>query len=560
MVSLFARRKSDFEAAYGVRLFIKREACTLEVSAEDEAQAKRAAQAIQVLVGEPRLSARLPAGLGGWLFGNGQANLKRLEARASIHHVWVDDDIASVSATSEREAALREIVKPATGELVVPPNKNGVLIGKARERLNRLEAASGCAANNSEGSETWVVRGASATQVETFIGLATSEVYGSVGHLIDSGRVSVLPDPAPPTRGDAVGAWRANNPAFFAEFPQATLVALASLTRRDRSGGDATGLKFEPTGANDTILRLAEKARGGDLDSLFALASALESGTGVDEDSETALDLYLAAANAGHVESQFKAATLHDPAYQVDDAEGSADLSAAITFYRKAATAGHVEAMFNLADLLSGEDTVLNLEEAEHWASAAAEAGHPREQLQAIREARNEGTAEAEGFVEEGETGSLECETLSSVNRILLDASQLMASRVYVAVLPCYRSGDQWQLAFARSENELQLPATRQGEDETPETCVEQLSEELDTFFDEVSPLINTTYVIETKGEPAIRIVVRTYLVRCAQRAESKLEGHDLEWLGLDDASAVEVRDLYVTSLAAALQQLQNNE
>lgn len=397
MVPLFGRRKPDFEAALGVRLFLKREDCTLEVSAEDEARARRAFDALRMLVGAPRLSARLPAGLGGWLFGNGQANLKRLEARAGIHHIWVEDDVATVSATSEREAeaALREIVKPAMGVLVVPPNKNGVLIGKARERLNRLEAASGCSADNPDRSETWIVRGPSAAQIDTFIQLAASEVYGSSGRVTDPGRVAVLADPAPAARGDAVAAWRANNPAFFAEFSQATLVALASLTRRDPSGKRAAGLQFEPAGATDAVLLLAEQARGGDLGALFALADALETGTGADLDSEAARDLYLAAAKAGHVESQFKAGTLHDPAYREDEDAAATDLDAALAWYRKAADSGHAEAMFNLSDLLLSEDDVLDLEEAEHWATAAVEAGHPRgeEQLHHLRKIR-EGAAD----------------------------------------------------------------------------------------------------------------------------------------------------------------------
>jgi HrpA-like RNA helicase len=285
MLPLFGRRKADFEAALGVRLFLKREDCALEISSEEEGQARRALDELKRLAGAPRLSARLPAGLGGWLFGNGQANLKRLEARAEIHYIWVEDNIATVSATSEREAeaALREIVKPAMGVLVVPPNKNGVLIGKARERLNRLEAASGCSADNPDRSETWIVRGSSAAQVEAFIRLAESEVFGSAGRVTDAGRVSFLAEPETPARGDAVGAWRANNPAFFAEFPHATLVELASLTRPGPSAKRTGGLT----------------------------AAALETGAGVNLDSEAARRLHLTAAKPGHVENQSKAGMLH---------------------------------------------------------------------------------------------------------------------------------------------------------------------------------------------------------------------------------------------------------
>ncbi len=394
MVPLFGRRKRDFEAALGVRLFLKREDCTIEVRADDEAQARRAFEAIRMLIGAPRLSARLPAGLGGWLFGNGQANLKRLEARAGIHHIWVEDDIVTVSAISEREAeaALREIVKPATGVLVVPPNKNRVLIGGGRERLNRLEAASGCAANNPGGSETWDVRGSSAANVQTFIQLAESEVYGAIGRVTDSGRVAVLADPAPPVRGDAVAAWRANNPAFFAEFPEATLVALASLTRRRPPIERISALQFEPAGASDAVLPVLKEARGGNLEAMIGLARALETGSGVDLDLESARDLYLVAAKGGHVESQFRAGTLHDPAYLEDDDDPAADLDAALAWYRKAADAGHTEAMFSLSDLHLLEDEVFDIEKAERWALAAVEAGHPRgeEQLRKVREARKE--------------------------------------------------------------------------------------------------------------------------------------------------------------------------
>lgn len=392
MMALFRARKPDFEAALEVRLFLKREECTLEVSAEDETKARSAFDALREIVGSPRLSARLPAGLGGWLFGNGQANLKRLEARAGIHHIWVEDDIVTVSATSERkaEAALREIVKPAKGVLVVPPNKNGVLIGKARERLNRLEAVSECAADNPDRSETWIVRGSSATEVETFIELARSEVYGSVGRVTDSGRIAFLTDLAPPVRGDAVAAWRGNNPAFFAEFPQATLSALASLTKQALSEKTTLSLQYEPAGASEAVLHMAERARGGDLNALYELAFALETGTGVDVDIKAALDLFLAAAKVGHIESQFKAGTLHDTAYLEDNSVLPADLNAAVLWYRAAANAGHTEAMFNLADLLSTEERLLDFDEAEFWATAATEADHPhaKEKLQKIREIR----------------------------------------------------------------------------------------------------------------------------------------------------------------------------
>ena len=557
MVPLFARRKSDFEARYGVRMFLKREDCTLEISAEDETQARRAFDAMRTLVGEPRLSARLPDGLGGWLFGNGQANLKRLEARAEIHHIWVDDDIATVAATSEREAesVLREIVKPATGVFVVPPNKNGVLIGKARERLNRLEAASGCSAENSDRSETWVVRGASAAQVETFIHLAASEVHGSSGRVTDAGRVAVLADPAPPARGDAVAAWRANNPAFFAEFPQATLIELASLARGN-SGKRATGLQLKLVGASDEVLRLAEQAWGGDLDAVFALAGALESGHGVELDSEAARQLYLAAARAGHVESQFKAGILDDPAYREEEDDTTADLAAALGWYRKAAEAGHVEAMFNLSDLLFSDEEVLDLEEAERWAAAAFEAGYPRgeQQLRDVRSAR-ESAADYVGPARD-EGALIAYEVPGSGNRVDLDPEQLATARVYVVALPWYLQDGEVRLAFERGEGELQLPSERQGDGEIMDNCIAQLSERLATPFDVVSPLLNLTYMIQTAGEPALRIVVRILLVLCPKRPVPDPKTCDLVWFGLDDVGAAPVRDLYAAPLALAVERL----
>jgi TPR repeat protein len=442
------------------------------------------------------------------------------------------------------------------GVLVVPPNKNGVLIGRARERLNRLEAASGCAADNPGGSATWDVRGSSVAHVQAFIQLAESEVYGAFGRVTDSGRVAVLADPAPPVRGDAVAAWRANNPVFFAEFPQATLVALASLTKRGPSVGRISALEFEPTGASDAVLRLFGQARGGNLDALFALANALETGSGVDLDRESALDLHLAAAKGGHIGSQFKAGMLHDPAYLEDEDDLAADLDDALAWYRKAAAGGHMEAMFNVSHLLLSKDEVFDIEEAERWAIAAVEAGHPRgeEQLRKVHEASEE-AADTENPVA-GDEARCECETLGSGERIVLDAEQLAAARVYVVTLPYYRSDDQVLLAFERSDGELQLPSVRQTEDESVELCIAQISDRLTTTFDRISCLPKVTYVVQMAGEPPLRIVVRTYLVLCSQRPALDPATCDFEWFTLDDVGTAPVRDIYVAPLAAAIGQL----
>jgi hypothetical protein len=220
VASLVHLRKAQFESALDVTLFVGRREATVSITSPENEAAGRARKALMALAEAPRLSVRI---------GVQRVNQRAVEARHDISHVWVDDGVATILGANARacEDAMRELLKPARGELVVPTGKSGRLIGKGGSDINRLRAVSRCDAESPGKDDRWEVRGPSATCVETFLSQAKTLVPGSIGRVTNRGELDPLPDPPRPSPTGPVAAWRAENPDFFADVSLAQLERLA---------------------------------------------------------------------------------------------------------------------------------------------------------------------------------------------------------------------------------------------------------------------------------------------------------------------------------------------
>jgi len=127
-------------------------------------------------------------------------------------------------------------------------------------------------------------------------------------------------------------------------------------------------------GDQNAIQTIRQKADNLEPDAQYWLAWFYWEGKVVQQDIPRAGQLFLAAAEAGHVVAQFNTATayLQGNGFEKDAAE-------ALRWARMAAEAGYVDAQFMLAVLLSKDQAGMSCDRSESakWCQRAAEQGHP---------------------------------------------------------------------------------------------------------------------------------------------------------------------------------------
>ena len=110
----------------------------------------------------------------------------------------------------------------------------------------------------------------------------------------------------------------------------------------------------------------------------YQLAKAYSNGEGVDQDFETAADLYRQAAEQGHAGAQYKLARAYYNGEGVDQ-----DVEKAVGLYRQAAEQGHAKALFELAVVAHcNVDINEDYEKAADLYRQAAEQGHVEAQYE----------------------------------------------------------------------------------------------------------------------------------------------------------------------------------
>lgn len=218
IASLVQERKRDLQQRYSATFRV--DGTAVEVAGYDAAANDAAAAHLAKLGALPRVVARLPANTGGRVVGKSHENRKRLEALPGVSWVWVDGDVVGIIAESSRaiDAVISDIrgaVESATGELRVPPGKNGYLIGTKGVTIDRLRTSTGCRATNPDKGQLWIIEGPRASAVQEFIRQATS-IAGGSGVVTASKDLKIVED----TRQVAV-SWSPKRPeAATAKFPQ----------------------------------------------------------------------------------------------------------------------------------------------------------------------------------------------------------------------------------------------------------------------------------------------------------------------------------------------------
>ncbi len=113
----------------------------------------------------------------------------------------------------------------------------------------------------------------------------------------------------------------------------------------------------------------------GNAGALFLMASALDEGLAVPKDSKRAVDMYLKAANAGHVLAQNRLGTMYRTGRGVKP-----NNEKAVEWYRKAAAQGHASAQHSLSWMnKKGRGEKQGNNEAGRWHAKAAELTPGRE-------------------------------------------------------------------------------------------------------------------------------------------------------------------------------------
>jgi HrpA-like RNA helicase len=222
IASLIQFRKDEFEARLGVSLFVRRREASVGIGSADPNAILRATKALQELAELPRLSVRI---------GSEKVGSRAVEARHDVSYVWIEDGVATIIGASHRsvEDAMRQLVKPARGEIMVPQHWIGRFVGTGGVNLRAYQAASGCDAHSPLKDGRWQLRAPAAANVERFLALATAKIPAAVGTLVDRGELARVSDPARPSPTVGVTAWRNENPHFFADVALTELERLAGV-------------------------------------------------------------------------------------------------------------------------------------------------------------------------------------------------------------------------------------------------------------------------------------------------------------------------------------------
>jgi hypothetical protein len=196
IVSLLRERQRDIQDQYGVVLRETNTPSAIEIASPQAGTADEAVKALKELNGRPRIVATLPPNTAGLVLGKEHANRKRLEARDGVLWVWVDDDKVGVVgetdyAVQQTIADIRATVETASGQLIVPAGKNGLLIGKNGATIQRLKNSTGCQARNINRSETWTIDGPTKIAVETFMQMAR-QIVGGTSRIISSRELRII--------------------------------------------------------------------------------------------------------------------------------------------------------------------------------------------------------------------------------------------------------------------------------------------------------------------------------------------------------------------------------
>ncbi len=209
IASLFTLRRRDYAQRWDVELIVRRNECYVDVVAADEAKVAAAAATIRTLAEAPRLSVTAPNGAGT------RALRDALETRSDIHFILVENDsnVVTIGGRSKTavDRAMRELLRPASGYLVVPADKKGRLIGTGGATIRQLRDETGCA-DSPIGDGHWLIRGPSAASVEDFIGRAAAIVPGAYGSVTDTGRLHSITDPSAPHDTDAGATTNSTSP------------------------------------------------------------------------------------------------------------------------------------------------------------------------------------------------------------------------------------------------------------------------------------------------------------------------------------------------------------
>jgi TPR repeat protein len=124
--------------------------------------------------------------------------------------------------------------------------------------------------------------------------------------------------------------------------------------------------------STDEIAALEKRAAAGDSKARYELAILFETGRGMPQDYDAAMELYLAAAHDGYLAAQYYVGVIFDKGRGVE-----VDWVKARTWYEKAARGGHQWAQFNYAVfLIHGRGGPKNEGEAEYWLQQSAGQGY----------------------------------------------------------------------------------------------------------------------------------------------------------------------------------------
>lgn len=134
-------------------------------------------------------------------------------------------------------------------------------------------------------------------------------------------------------------------------------------------GGSTIAADLEQEKAK-IVEQLLEKARYGDPEAQFSLATAYDSGYGVPQDHSSAAHWYEKAAEQGHAWARFNLGVLNEEGLGVPQNRANA-----LHWYRMAAEAGLAEAQSNLGRLYT-EGPIPDYPVALAWFKRASDAGH----------------------------------------------------------------------------------------------------------------------------------------------------------------------------------------
>jgi len=203
LLELLRGKKAEIGQSYHVDITIDSNTGNVKVSGFSLETVNAAVEELEAIARLPYVIGVLPPNTSGIVIGAGGETITELRSRINVIDIQVDREKLfvvgrSANAVQETLRTIRKLVGRASGQLSVPSDKVGRLIGKQGATIKTLSAQTGCRADKRNNGLEWIIEGPDKHSVEEFIRLACGVAPGAKGSVIGSRSLTITRDGTTP--------------------------------------------------------------------------------------------------------------------------------------------------------------------------------------------------------------------------------------------------------------------------------------------------------------------------------------------------------------------------